>query len=108
MYVHLIARETTLRVAANVPSIAFVRLDQLPLSCHFSATPLLKPSQNTCSHEPCHSVSTAIDTRLERERSSVWVSEDPSSAQLALRAQQLNRHAGVAVACAQHRTGQRP
>jgi hypothetical protein len=34
MYVHLIGREPTLRVAADVPSVAFVRLDQLALSRH--------------------------------------------------------------------------
>src|SRR5207302_448452 len=37
MYVDLVGCETTLRVAADISPIAVVRLDQLSLSCHFTA-----------------------------------------------------------------------
>ena len=65
MYVDLVGCETTLRVAADISSIAVVRLDQLSLPRHFTA-PSLKLLQNTCSHKPCQYCLECINGPLRR------------------------------------------
>src|SRR5205807_7416990 len=65
MYVDLVGCETTLRVAADISSIAVVRLDQLSLPRHFTA-PTLKLLQNTCSHKPCQYCLECINGPLRR------------------------------------------